>query len=861
MSSKKGGGGDTSSSQYTPNPAATQAFTDVMGRANNVANQPFTPYSGGVMAGFNPTQQAAFSNINNASGLAQPYIGQAGNLVQNATSGIDPTATLGQFQNPYTSQVTNATQNQFNEQNAQRGVGMTGNQIAQGAYGGDRAAVGQGVLAGQEQMAQAPVIAGLQQHGYEQALNTGLQTQEANAGLGMQGAFALGNLGNEAQSSALQGSQAQLQAGNQQQQQAQQQLNAPYQAYQAGQAFPYQNTNFLSGTVGGLAPALGGTTTQTQPGGSPISQLAGLGLAGAALYRAFERGGAIERADGGIVPPDLSVSSIPANGMPQRAFGQPGAGQMMQRQAGLGDSGIGGILKEAGAIRGFMQPGMGSSDPYDVGGMEKGFGGGSDWFSTGGIVHPEYRDEAPRLASGGWDDSQDDFPPAFYPNGSPIANFFSQTKNLSPEERQKAIDMASPPANGLGVPTIVPRKPSSIPSQYQGATETGGQPLFFPQEEIAPRLGLPPSQNAPTDAYDPGQRQLTDTAPAAMEPTATTDPRGEPGGGNAYTPGEAPVYGSPAPSGPSNLGTAPTGSDDANIPPPPPPPPGDPNAPQVGLGTQMPNTAPGQEGSWMDKLVYGPNGALLSAGLGMMAGRSRNPLVNIAQGGQMALSMAQQQAAMRATNALKSQQAAWTHEYQLGRINNQGDRNQTYALLSQAKSGELGAQAQMLMARAAAGMANHATPGDIQAKAIEEAMKGDSTRLDLLRTLSGKQDTADYHNSLLDQNDAKILNLEANRTKVNALRKQNLSDAAIATQLRTATSGANAITNSNTALGKPTNYDAALTSAQGSQSRVRQQLQGNPSPASSAPTKYDPSVPPVSGQRYLMPDNTIRTAP
>lgn len=469
-----GGKSSTTTQQSGPPAQYLQAYSDVLGRAQGVANQPLQTYPGQLQADFSPLQNQGFGTIGSSGGVSAPYINTAAQLFNSAAGtslngvvnpytsaagaqlqkegsanlqgalspyqnqagqgfaqGSAPVnaqqysgAALGQYMSPYTQNVINATQQQFNTQNAQAQAGLRGNAASQGALGGDRLGVAQAQLAGQQQMAQAPVIAGLQNQGFAQAQNefntqqqTQLGAQEASRNLALQGAqgyAGLGGqsltaaqqqaalqgqvaqgynqlgqtqlgaaqsqgwlneqaaagyagLGNQALNSTLQSGNAMLNAGALQQQQAQQSLNIPYQQWQAQQAYPFQTTGWLSNIAQGLGGASGGTSSTTQPGPSGVSQVVGLGLAGAGIYGASggfgdtagtnyidsgtwsNRGGAVGRASGGGVPdvsvtglgspntpgatatggfgiPDLSVSVIPgAQGMnvPATSHGTP----------------------------------------------------------------------------------------------------------------------------------------------------------------------------------------------------------------------------------------------------------------------------------------------------------------------------------------------------------------------------------------------------------------------------------------------------------------------------------------------------------------------------------------------------------
>jgi hypothetical protein len=190
--------------------------------------------------GLNYSNQAAGTNI---SGAGQPGIGQAysgANYGQNAAgqgaNSIGKAVGMGSAQNyggnvqqymsPYTQNVVNSTQAEFNNQNAQQQQGVIGNAVSSGAFGGDRASVAQGITAGQQALAQAPVIAGLENQGYTNAQNQ-LNTQQQ---LGIQGGQAAGQLGLSA--GQLQ-SQTGLQAAGLGQSAAQQQAALQQQSAQA----------------------------------------------------------------------------------------------------------------------------------------------------------------------------------------------------------------------------------------------------------------------------------------------------------------------------------------------------------------------------------------------------------------------------------------------------------------------------------------------------------------------------------------------------------------------------------------------------------------------------------------------------
>jgi len=260
---------------------------DLLGRANTVGQTPYTPYDGELVPGVNAQQNLGIGNINANSSYAQPYIQQAAGLATQASTPLTA-AQIQQYQNPFTTDVINSTQDLFNTQNAQQLQGVKGNAIAQNALGGNREGVAEAETVRNQQLAQAPVLAGLRSQGYQQGVGTALAEQQAQA----QGAYSLGNLGVSGQNAALTGANAQVGAGNLQYGVASAADQAAYQQFLNQQAFPYQQLQWNAGIASGLGSQLGGTSTTTSPGPNVLGQVAGAGLTAASLFA--NRGGRIE---------------------------------------------------------------------------------------------------------------------------------------------------------------------------------------------------------------------------------------------------------------------------------------------------------------------------------------------------------------------------------------------------------------------------------------------------------------------------------------------------------------------------------------------------------------------------------------
>ena len=134
------GGGDTQTSSVDP---ATQArYDDLYNKAKGVANQPFVPYTGPRVAGFNPDQLAGFDAtrgmFNQSMGFnPRDRINTLAN--QSAPSLLD--ANIGAYQNPFQQQVID---NSLGDLNRARQMQIQSDQdaaIGRGAFGGSRSAL------------------------------------------------------------------------------------------------------------------------------------------------------------------------------------------------------------------------------------------------------------------------------------------------------------------------------------------------------------------------------------------------------------------------------------------------------------------------------------------------------------------------------------------------------------------------------------------------------------------------------------------------------------------------------------------------------------------------------------------------
>ncbi len=251
----------SSTSTMSPDSNAYQAYLGLLDRASGVASTPYQGYTGPQVAGINDQQRAGIGTINQTVANAQP-------LSQ---------ADIDRYQDPYTNQVIDATQRDFDVQNARANSTVLGNAASQGALGGDRSAVAQALMAEQQGRTQDPVIAGLRSQGYQNAVKTAQGQQQ----FGLQAGLA--------------GGQAQIGAGTLEQQTQQAQYTQDRQDYYQKQGYPFQVAQWLAMIDTGVGSQMGGTSSSTGtavtegPKPNPWSQALGLGLTAASMFPFSDR--------------------------------------------------------------------------------------------------------------------------------------------------------------------------------------------------------------------------------------------------------------------------------------------------------------------------------------------------------------------------------------------------------------------------------------------------------------------------------------------------------------------------------------------------------------------------------------------
>lgn len=320
---------------------------ELLGNAQGLTDinqNPYMQYMRDRQAQFTPLQQQSYENaalMQTAPQLgdATAMAGQAGLGALNTQYTFNPYQTqqftgnnVQAYMSPYMDNVVARQQQDATRQAAIAGQAQQANAARSGAFGGSGDYLMRGQAAGNLARQKGDIFAQGQQNAFTQGMGQFNQAQAQNlagqqlnaqqqqfgAGLGLQGmqtalsgAKSLADIGQTQYGQNMGLLSLQNQFGGQQQGQVQNQLNTEYQDFLNAQNYPYKQLGFMSDMLRGLP-----LTQQSQAmyGQAPsmVSQVAGLGLAGAGAYKAFgASGGAtqdLERRPAGLA--ELAIHNM-----------------------------------------------------------------------------------------------------------------------------------------------------------------------------------------------------------------------------------------------------------------------------------------------------------------------------------------------------------------------------------------------------------------------------------------------------------------------------------------------------------------------------------------------------------------------
>ena len=283
---------------------------NMLGRAQAVADLPYTPYGGPRIAGFTPTEQTGFGIAKEAAGAFKPSLAEAGATLAKAggISGMGaaqpylagaattfPQA-VGQYMSPYTQNVVNRIADLGVRQLQEKFLPKIGEEfIGAGQFGGSRMGefgaralrdVQEAVLSEQAKALESGYKTAAEIYGADVSrmadlarISGGLGAQDVSSLLNLAGKY--GELGTTAQQLGLTGAKAVTDVGTVERGMQQANLDLAYQDFLRQQGYPAEQAKFLSGMLQGVrlpetkieqSQQLPAGATGTQPG---ISQLLG----------------------------------------------------------------------------------------------------------------------------------------------------------------------------------------------------------------------------------------------------------------------------------------------------------------------------------------------------------------------------------------------------------------------------------------------------------------------------------------------------------------------------------------------------------------------------------------------------------
>ena len=343
-----GGGGQpsqTSQTQTVELPEWARPYAkETLAKTSALTGEDYKPYEGERIAGFDPaqtqTQQKIMgmdiapqmgmaSGVTGASGLAS--LGAGAQYGQMAT---DP-GSMQAYMSPYMQNVVDIQQREAARQAGIAGTQRGGQAVRAGAFGGSRQAIME-AEAGRNLQQQ---LGDIQGRGLQSAYEQARQAQQFQADLGLRGAGqaaqagqVLGQLGATQFGQEKDILQAQMGVGEQQRAMEQSKLDLGYQDFLRQQQYPYQQLGFMADMIRGVPVGQTATSIYSQPGPSPLSQMAG--LAGTAYYGSKIFGAA----EGGSVPGYAAGGGISGLNPVERDAALSGMGdQQMQGLMGLAD--------------------------------------------------------------------------------------------------------------------------------------------------------------------------------------------------------------------------------------------------------------------------------------------------------------------------------------------------------------------------------------------------------------------------------------------------------------------------------------------------------------------------------------------
>lgn len=234
---------------------------------------PYVPYGGERLAPLTTEQQMARQGAVQQSQAYRPDLAMARAYTGLGAAPITA-GDISRYQSPYTQAVTETTLDELQRRSDIAGQRLSDQAVKAGAYGGARFGVQQAESQRNLSDIQAQTAARINQQAYQQALAAAQAERQRQGAAGQQ----YGAIAGQEMGLGGQGLSGLYQAGQLGQTQGQAGRDIAYEDFQRQQQFPYAQTQYAAGILGGMPQPM--TTYKQEPTASTGSQLLGLGIAG-----------------------------------------------------------------------------------------------------------------------------------------------------------------------------------------------------------------------------------------------------------------------------------------------------------------------------------------------------------------------------------------------------------------------------------------------------------------------------------------------------------------------------------------------------------------------------------------------------
>ena len=277
--------GSTSSSTQIQLPEwYTQYTTDMLGRAQGVANLPYAQYTGPRIAGFTPTEKTGFEMTKAAAGSYQPFLGQAGEAL--AGAGQTFPEAVSAYMNPYTQNVVNQIAEQGVRQLQEKYLPAIGQEFIQaGQFGVGPGSTRMGEFGARALRDVQQAVLGEQAKALQAGYGQAADIFQSDAARKAQLAGTAADIAGMAQRYGLTGAGAVTGVGEKEREMGQANLNLAYQDFLKQEGYPKEQINFLADVLQGVrlpqTTVTNTTTTPAQGGGASFIEKLIAGGAGA----------------------------------------------------------------------------------------------------------------------------------------------------------------------------------------------------------------------------------------------------------------------------------------------------------------------------------------------------------------------------------------------------------------------------------------------------------------------------------------------------------------------------------------------------------------------------------------------------